>query len=111
MSESMEIIKKIIITIPEVKEYLEKVDIEKMDQIQRWTYDYVKEFAKIDAETARRMKNRLIEECNLSEEEAAEIINVMPSTLEELRAFTFGWKRLILTDTLEKILEILKEKG
>lgn len=107
----MEIIKKIIITIPEVKEYLEKVDIEKMDQIQRWTYDYVKEFAKIDAETARRMKNRLIEECNLSEEEAAEIINVMPSTLEELRAFTFGWKRLILTDTLEKILEILKEKG
>ncbi|RMF30102.1 MAG: RNA polymerase Rpb4 [Candidatus Nitrosothermus koennekii] len=107
----MEIIKKTIITIPEVKEYLEKVDLEKMDQIQRWTYDYVKEFAKVDAETARRMKNRLIEECNLSEEEAAEIINVMPSTLEELRAFTFGWKRLILTDTLEKILEILKEKG
>lgn len=107
----MEIVKKSIITIPEVKKYLEKVELERMDQIQRWTYDYVKEFTKIDAEIARRMKNRLIEECNLSEEEAAEIINIMPPTLEELRAFTFGWKRLILTDTLEKILEILKEKG
>lgn len=105
----MEIIKKTVITIPEVKEYLENVELEKMDQIQRWTYDYVKEFAKTDAETAREMRNRLIEECDLSEEEAAEIVNIMPTTLEELRAFTFGWKRLVLTDTLEKILEILQK--
>ncbi len=105
----MEIVKKRVITIPEVKEYLEKVELEKMDQIQRWTYDYVKEFAKEDADRARNMKNRLVEECDLSEEEAAEIVNIMPTTLEELRAFTFGWKRLVLTDTLEKILEILQK--
>jgi DNA-directed RNA polymerase subunit F len=30
-------------------------------------------------------------------------------SLEELRAFTFGWKKLILTETLEKMLNILKE--
>ncbi|MGH9877984.1 MAG: RNA polymerase Rpb4, partial [Nitrososphaerales archaeon] len=29
--------------------------------------------------------------------------------IEELRAFTFGWKKLILTDTLEKMLKIIKE--
>jgi DNA-directed RNA polymerase subunit F len=35
----------------------------------------------------------------------------MPTSIEELRAFTFGWKKLILTDTLNKILDILnKEK-
>jgi hypothetical protein len=28
----------------------------------------------------------------------------MPKTLEELRTFTFGWKKLILTSTLEKAL-------
>ncbi|MFN3655373.1 MAG: RNA polymerase Rpb4, partial [Candidatus Nitrosotenuis sp.] len=41
-------------------------------------------------------------------EEAVEIINIMPSSLAELRAFTFGWKKLILAETLEKILQILK---
>ena len=105
----MDIIKKSIITLPEVKEYLEKIDLEKMDQIQRWTYDYAKEFAKIDAEKAKTLKRRLVEECNLSEEEAAEIINILPDTLEELRTFTFGWKRLILTDTLERMLSLIKE--
>jgi hypothetical protein len=32
----------------------------------------------------------------------------MPTSLEELRAFTFGWKKLILTETLGKMLNILK---
>jgi hypothetical protein len=32
----------------------------------------------------------------------------MPTSFEELRAFTFGWKKLILTDTLGKMLNILK---
>ncbi len=106
----MEIIKRQVITLPEVKEYLEKVPLDKMDQIQRWTLDYAKEFSKVEVELARKMKSRLVEECSLSDEEAVEVINVMPRTLEELRAFTFGWKRLILTDTLEKIINILNEK-
>jgi DNA-directed RNA polymerase subunit F len=37
-----------------------------------------------------------------------EIVNAMPGSIEELRAFTFGWKKLILTDTLEKMSNILK---
>jgi hypothetical protein len=32
----------------------------------------------------------------------------MPTSFEELRAFTFGWKKLILTETLAKMLNILK---
>lgn len=96
------------ITLAEVKEILEKEDPEKMDQIQRWTLDYVKKFAKVDAKTAKKMKNELKKECGLTEEEAVEIINIMPSSLAELRAFTFGWKKLILAETLEKILQILK---
>ena len=54
------------------------------------------------------MVKQLIEQCELKEEEAVEVVNVMPKSLEELRAFTFGWKKLILTDNLEKILSILK---
>ena len=39
-----EVKKKQAISLSEVKEILGKVDVEEMDQIQRWTYDYVSKF-------------------------------------------------------------------
>ena len=104
-----EVKKKQAVSISEVKEILEKEDPEKMDQIQRWTYDYLSKFSKIDAKTAKKMKQELVKECELTEEEAVEIINIMPTTLAELRSFTFGWKKLILAETLEKMLKIIRE--
>ncbi len=104
-----EIKKKQAISIPEVKELMEKTDTESMDQIQRWTFDYVSKFSKIDAKTAKKLKQQLVKECGITEEEAAEIVNNLPPTEAELRAFTFGWKKLILAETLEKMLKIIKE--
>ena len=104
-----EIIKKEIVTLPHVKEILESVKPDDMDQIQRWTADYVTKFAKADSKTAQKMVRQLVDQCDLTEEEAVEVVNIMPVSLEELRAFTFGWKKLILTETLEKMLNILKE--
>ena len=104
-----EVVKKQMITLPEVKEILSKRDIESMDQIQRWAYDYVSKFAKIEPETAKKMKQDLISQCDLTEEEAVEIVNILPKSLPELRSFTFGWKKLILSETLEKILKIINE--
>jgi DNA-directed RNA polymerase subunit F len=103
-----DIIKKEVITLPQVKKVLEAIKPDEMDQIQRWTYDYVRKFAKTDSELAEKMVKRLVEECELKPEEAIEIINIMPTSIEELRAFTYGWKKLILTETLEKMLNILK---
>lgn len=104
-----EIIRKEIITLPHVKEILESVKPDDMDQIQRWTADYVTKFAKADSKKAQKMVRQLVDQCDLTMEEAVEVVNIMPVSLEELRAFTFGWKKLILTETLEKILNILKE--
>lgn len=103
--------KKTVITLPEVKEILDKAKPENMDQIQRWTHDYVTKFAKIDGRQAKKIREKLVQECSLTETEAAEIVNIMPTGIEELRAFTFGWKKLILTDTLEKMLKIIKENA
>jgi DNA-directed RNA polymerase subunit F len=103
-----EIIKKEVVTLPHVKEILESVKPDDMDQIQRWTADYVSKFAKVDSKKAQKMTYQLVEQCGLTEEESVEIVNIMPTSFEELRAFTFGWKKLILTDTLAKILAILK---
>jgi DNA-directed RNA polymerase subunit F len=104
-----EIKKKQAISLVEVKEILGKVDVEEMDQIQRWTYDYVSKFVSIDLKDAKEMKKQLIKECELTEDEAVEIVNIRPTSLAELRSFTFGWKKLILAETLEKILKIIKE--
>jgi len=104
-----EVIKKRMISLPEVQEILSKHDVESMDQIQRWTHDYVSKFAKIEPKVAKKMKQDLINQCGLTEEEAAEIVNILPKSLPELRSFTFGWKKLILSETLEKILKIIDE--
>jgi DNA-directed RNA polymerase subunit F len=104
-----EIKKKQSISLSEVKEILGKVDVEEMDQIQRWTYDYVSKFEVIDFKDAKDMKKQLVKECELTEDEAVEIVNIIPTSLPELRSFTFGWKKLILAETLAKILKIIKD--
>ena len=106
-----EVVKKQMISLPEVKEILSKADPESMDQIQRWTHDYVSKFSKIEAKAAQKMKQELIKQCGLTEEEAVEIVNIQPGSLPELRSFTFGWKKLILSETLEKILKIIDENS
>ena len=104
-----EVQKKQAISLSEVKEILGKVDVEEMDQIQRWTYDYVSKFSPIDVKDAKDMKKQLIKDCELIEDEAVEIVNIRPKSMAELRSFTFGWKKLILAETLEKILTIIQE--
>ena len=104
-----EVVKKRMLSLPEVKEMLSKTDTEAMDQIQRWTHDYVSKFSKVEPKAAKKMKSELITQCGLTEDEAVEIINILPRSLPELRSFTFGWKKLILSETLEKILKIIDD--
>ena len=103
-----EIKKKQAVSLSEVKEILKNQDPENMDQIQRWTFDYVSKVSNLEFESAKKMRQELVKECKLTEEEAVEIVNICPQTMSELRSFTFGWKKLILTETLEKILKIIK---
>ena len=57
------------------------------------------------------MVDKLASEGDLTNEESVELVNVMPRSIEELRAFTFGWKKLIVTEKLEKIKSILLSKS
>lgn len=96
------------ITISEVREIFSKMDVDQMDQIQRWTFDYTSKFSSVEPKQARKMKRSLMDECNLTEEEAVELVNIMPTSIAEIRSFTFGWKKLILAETLSKIHRILQ---
>jgi DNA-directed RNA polymerase subunit F len=98
------------LTIHEAKKLLEKVDPEKADQIQKRTLDYVTKFSNVDSDNARAMVKELIKEAGLTEQEAVEVVNIMPKTREELRTFTVGWRKLTPTDVLDKILGILNSR-
>ena len=105
MSEPRE---KKILTLSEAHQILEKIDVEKADQIQKRTLDYTSKFAKITVESSKKLRKQLESDCGLSTEEAVEVINIMPKSIEELRTFTAGWRKLLPTETLEKMLKILK---
>jgi|SRR5579863_2742455 len=107
MSEKPE---KKLLTIAEANEILQGIDVEKADQIQKRTLDYTTKFSKSEADKAKKLKKQLEEEAGLSEEEAVELVNISPKSVEELRTFTSGWRKLLSTETLEKILKILHSK-
>jgi len=107
MSEKTE---KKLLTIPEANQILSKLDVEKADQIQKRTLDYTTKFSKAQADAAKKLRKELETECGLSEEESVELVNIMPKSVEELRTFTSGWRKLLSTETLEKILKILRPK-
>ncbi|MCP8312555.1 MAG: RNA polymerase Rpb4 [Candidatus Methylarchaceae archaeon HK02M1] len=104
-------VKKTVISTPEAKEILEKIDIAKADQIQKRTLDYVTKFSKTTPEKAKEIREKLVKECSLTDEEATELVNIMPKSIEETRVFTSGWKKLLPTEDIEKILKTLSEAG
>ena len=99
---------KRILTTAEAQQILQKIDVEKADQIQKRTLDYASKFSKTTPESARKLRKQLEGDCGLSAEEAVEVVNIMPKSIEELRSFTAGWRKLLATETLEQILKILK---
>ena len=49
-----EIKKKQSVSISEVKALLQEQNPETMDQIQRWTFDYVTKFSKMEPDVAKK---------------------------------------------------------
>jgi DNA-directed RNA polymerase subunit F len=97
------------LTLPQVKKVLESIGEENLDQFQRRTLDYVSKFAKAEPEKAEELLQKLTKEYELDEAEAVQIINCMPETVDELRVFLAGGKKIIDAQKLAQIVEMLKE--
>jgi DNA-directed RNA polymerase subunit F len=97
------------LTLPQVKKLLESVGEENLDQFQRRTLDYVNKFSKVDPEKAEELLRVLIKEYEIDEAEAIQIINCMPETVDELRVFLAGGRKIIETSKLKAIVEFLNE--
>jgi DNA-directed RNA polymerase subunit F len=98
------------LTLPQVKKIMESIGEENLDQLQRRTFDYVSKFAKVDAETGKKLVQILMADFGLEEVEAIEIVNCMPRSIEELRVFLAGGRKIIETAKLEAIVDLLNER-
>jgi len=98
------------LTLPQVKKILFSVGEENLDQFQRRTFDYASKFAKATPEDAEKLLEILVKEYGLEEAEAVQIINCMPETVDELRVFLAGGRKIIETSKLQAIVELLNEK-
>lgn len=105
----IEKIKERSLTLPQVKKLLDGIGEENLDQFQRRTLDYVTKFSKCDAESAEKIMEKLVVEFGLEEAEAVQIVNCMPSSIDELRVFLGGGRKIIETSKLEAIVKLLNE--
>ena len=102
-------VSEIRLTLPQVKKVLETIGEENLDQFQRRTLDYVSKFSKAEPEKAEDLLQKLTKEYELDEAEAVQIINCMPETVDELRVFLAGGKKIIEASKLKQIVELLNE--
>jgi len=97
------------LTLPRVKKILESIGEENLDQFQRRTFDYVSKFSKVEAEAAEKLVEGFVSEFGLEEEEAVQVVNCMPKTIDELRVFLAGGRKIIEASKLETIVSLLEE--
>ena len=97
------------LTLPQVKQTLESIGEENLDQFQRRTLDYVSKFTKVDPAGAEKLLEKLVKEYGLDEDEAVQIVNCMPESVDELRIFLAGGRKIIETQKLASIVNLLNE--
>jgi DNA-directed RNA polymerase subunit F len=102
-------LKERIITVPQVKEALEAIGEERLDQFQRRSLDYATKFTKVEPEKVDNIMKEFVEKFKVEEEEAVQIINAMPESIKEIRVFLSGGRRIIESSKLEKILVFLNK--
>ena len=97
------------LTLPQVKKVMDSIGEANLDQLQRRTFDYVSKFAKVNSETGEKLVQKLMTDFGLEEIEAVEIVNCMPKSIEELRVFLAGGRKIIETAKLEAIVKLLND--
>jgi DNA-directed RNA polymerase subunit F len=97
------------LTLPNVKKTLDSIGEENLDQLQRRTLDYVSKFSKVDSDAADKIVAKLVSDFGLDETEVVQVVNCMPRTVDELRVFLAGGRKIIEVSTLKSVINLLDE--
>ena len=97
-----------MVTNSEAKEILEEVKEDQLGEFQRRTLDFARRFTKLPPDKAGKLVEELSSKLQLDRNDAIQIVNSLPKTVEELRAVLTVKGRFVSTDQLNGILEIMK---
>lgn len=99
------------ITISEAKHIVEKAikNKDEAGELQRRTIDYLEKFVKLDFQQAKKLVKELVKEFKIEEVEAIQIVNCMPESIDEIRIILAGKGRIVETEKLKGILEVLNK--
>jgi DNA-directed RNA polymerase subunit F len=98
-----------LLTLPEVKRLLESIGEEKLDQFQRRSLDYASKFSRVEPEKVETLVKALVEKFGFEGEEAIQLVNSMPESIEEIRVFLAGGRKIVESSKLQEILNLLDE--
>jgi DNA-directed RNA polymerase subunit F len=98
-----------LLTLPEVKKLLESMGEENLDQFQRRSFDYVSKFSKVEPDKVETLVKNIKEKFGLEGEEAIQLVNSMPESIEEVRVFLAGGRKIVESSKLQEILNLLDE--
>ncbi len=96
------------ITNPEARSILESVKEEELGEFQRRTLEFTRKFSKLPPDKAEKLTADLSSKLQLDRNDAIQIVNSLPQTVEELRALLTVKGRFVSTEQLKGILEIMK---
>jgi DNA-directed RNA polymerase subunit F len=97
------------LTLPEVKKLLESIGEENLDQFQRRSLDYASKFSKVEPDKVETLVKALVEKFGFEGEEAIQLANSMPESIEEIRVFLAGGRKIVESSKLQEILNLLDE--
>ena len=96
------------VTNAEARAILEKVKEEELGEFQRRTLEYSRKFSKLPPEKSAKLTDELCSKLQLERNDAIQIVNCLPQTVEELRGLLTVKGRFVSTEQLNGILEIMK---
>ncbi len=92
------------------KDILERrIEEEEALDIQRKTLNYLTKFSKCKPEVAAQVVSELCEKFGLRRETSVMIVNVLPSTTDELRTIISVEERVFTIEELNEILKIISK--
>jgi len=99
------------ITLARAREVLEEVRDRwgELKHFQQVTLDFLTRFSKLPADKAEELVNKLCEEFELSRATEIQVVNIMPSSNEELRQILVKEGKTFLPEELNEMRKLLDQ--
>ncbi|MBS7654901.1 DNA-directed RNA polymerase subunit F [Candidatus Bathyarchaeota archaeon] len=99
------------LTISEAKHIVEKTikNKDEAGELQRRTIDYLMKFVKLDYQQAKKLVKELVKQFKIEEVEAIQIANCMPESVDEIRIILAAKGKIIESEKLKGILNVLSK--